>query len=111
MAKFQVRRSYDCFAPKYAISLPTTAAVGFAEEDYLQLVVAGQHTSTGNSAENVGACALEQGLGTLLSYDLVECIEGVLVLDGLSRGHHHTTTHGVDWVGGKAGAAKHKAYV
>ena len=70
-----------------------------AEEDKLDLVVDGQDTSTGDTTEDVGTGTLEQGLGTLLGDDLAGSIQGGLVLDGLTRGHHHATTDSVQRVG------------
>jgi hypothetical protein len=62
------------------------------------LVVDGQDTSTGNTTENVGTSTLEERLNTLLGDDLTTSIQRALVLDGLTRSHHHTTTDGVQWV-------------
>ena len=73
---------------------------GLAEEDNLELVVDGEHTSTGNTTEDVGTSTLEQGLDALLGDDLAGGIQGAVVLDGLTRGHHHTTTDGVKRVRG-----------
>lgn len=70
-----------------------------AEHEELGLVVDGEHTGTGNTTENVGTSTLEKGLDALSGDDLAGSIEGVLVLDGLTRGHHHTTTDGVERVG------------
>jgi hypothetical protein len=69
----------------------------------LELVIEGEHTSTGDTTENVGTSTLEQGLDTLLGDDLGESIERALVLDGLTRGHHHTTTDGVKRIRGDTG--------
>ena len=73
---------------------------GLAEKDDLELVVDREHTSTGDTTEDVGTGTLEQGLDTLLGNDLLGGVEGALVLDGLTRGHHHTTTDGVERVRG-----------
>lgn len=54
-----------------------------AEHEELNLVVDGQHTSTGDTTENVGTGTLEEGLDTLLGDDLLAGVEGRLVLDGL----------------------------
>lgn len=66
-----------------------------AEEDELDLVVDGQDTSTSDTTEDVSTSTLEEGLGTLTGNDLAESVEGGVVLDGLTGGHHHTTTDGV----------------
>ena len=54
-----------------------------SEEEELSLIVDGQHTGTGNTTENVGTSTLEERLDTFSSDDLLEGIEGGLVLDGL----------------------------
>jgi hypothetical protein len=66
-----------------------------AEEDKLNLVIDGQDTSTSNTTEDVSTSTLEERLDTLLGDDLASSIQGGLVLDGLTGGHHHTTTDGV----------------
>lgn len=83
--------------------LAGTTLEGLSEEQELELIVDGQHTSTGDTTENVGTSTLEQGLDTLLGDDLAESIEGRRVLDGLTRGHHHTPTDGVKRVRGNTG--------
>jgi hypothetical protein len=69
-----------------------------SEHQDLHLIVDGQDTGTGDTTENVGSSTLEEGLGTLLGNDLTESIEGRLVLDSLTRSHHHTTTDSIQWV-------------
>jgi hypothetical protein len=69
-----------------------------AEDEELSLVVDGEHTGTGNTTENVGTSTLEERLDTLSGDDLAGGIEGSVVLDGLTRGHHHTTTDSVKGV-------------
>ena len=69
-----------------------------AEHDELGLVVDGQDTGTGNTTENVGTSTLEERADTLSGDDLAGGIHGTLVLDGLTGGHHHTTTDGVERV-------------
>jgi len=66
-----------------------------AEHEKLHLIVDGQDTSAGNTTENVGTSTLEERSNTLLGNDLTSGIEGTLVLDGLTRSHHHTTTDGI----------------
>jgi len=70
-----------------------------AEENELGLVVDGQDTGTGNTTENVGTSTLEERLDTLSGDDLAGSIEGTVVLDGLTGGHHHTTADSVKRVG------------
>jgi hypothetical protein len=92
--------------------LSTTSAVSLSEHEELELVVSSEHTSTSDGTEDVGTCnkrldmdkrqkkgggeerihtsSLEEGFGSLLLYDLTEGMNGGLVLDGLTRSHHHT---------------------
>lgn len=56
-----------------------------AEHEQLHLVVDGQHTSTGDTTKDVGTGTLEERLDTLLGDDLLEGIDGRLVLDGLEN--------------------------
>jgi len=61
----------------------------------LHLIVDGQYTGTSDTTENVGTSTLEERLESLLGDNLATGIERRLVLDGLTGGHHHTTTDGV----------------
>lgn len=85
--------------------LAGTTLEGLSEEEELELIVDGQHTSTGDTTEDVGTSTLEQGLDALLGDDLAEGVEGRGVLDGLTRGHHHTPTDGVERVRGNTGTS------
>lgn len=76
---------------------------GLAEEDDLELVIDREHTSTGDTTEDVSTSTLEEGLDALLGDDLLGGVEGALVLDGLTRRHHHATTDGVKRVRGNTG--------
>jgi len=76
-------------------NLAGAALEGLAEHDDLELIVDREHTGTGDTTENVGTGTLEERLDTLLGDDLLEGIHGALVLDGLTRGHHHATTDSV----------------
>lgn len=83
--------------------LTGAALEGLAEEKDLELIVDGQDTSTGHTTENVGTSTLEERLDTLLGHNLAGSIQGTVVLDGLTRGHHHTTSDGVERVRGDTG--------
>jgi len=61
-------------------------------------VEAREHTSAGDTAKNVGTSTVHERHEALLLDDLREAVEGAAVLLGLARGHHHATTHRVDWV-------------
>lgn len=76
---------------------------GLAEHEDLELVIDRQDTSAGNTTEDVGTGTLEERLDTLLGNDLLESIEGRLVLDGLTGGHHHATADSVEGVRGDTG--------
>jgi hypothetical protein len=93
---FVVRRHH------HYTSLATTRPVLLAEDNHLELVVPSKDTSTSYSAEDVCASTLEEGLGTLLCDNLLESVQGAVVLDGLTRCHHHATANSVNGVGGKA---------
>jgi len=86
---------------KHRARLSGTARVGLAEEDDLELIVTRQDTSTSDGTEDVGTSTLEEGLVTLLVDDLLEGIERGRVLDGLTRGHHHSSADGINGVGGE----------
>lgn len=81
--------------------LSGSTGVGLAEEDDLELIVSGQDTGTSDGSQHICSGALEEGLVALLLDDLVEGIEGRLVLDGLTGGHHHSSADGIDGVGSK----------
>jgi len=69
----------------------------------LEGVETSQDTSTGDTSEDVGAGALHHGHEALVLHDLNGAIDGALVLDGRSGGHHHTTTNGVNGIGHETG--------
>jgi len=75
--------------------LARSTRVDLAEHNLLELVVEGQHTSTGNTTENVGTSTLEQRLGTFLCDNLGSCVEHGLVVYGRAGGHHHATTDSI----------------
>lgn len=100
-----ITTSYSIQVCKGLRRLARSTLEGLAEHEDLELVVDGQDTSTGNTTENVGTSTVEQGLDTVLGNDLAGSIEGVLVLDGLTRSHHHATTDGVKRVGSDTGTS------
>ena len=65
----------------------------------LELVKSSQHTSTSNTPEDVSSSTFHQRHESLRLDDLDSTVHGSLVLDGLTRGHHHTPTDGVNGVG------------
>merc|ERR1711955_46898 len=65
----------------------------------LELVESSQDTSSGNSSQDVGSSSLHQGHESLVPENLREAVQGSLVLDSTSGGHHHAPPDGVDGVG------------
>merc|ERR1712121_429410 len=65
----------------------------------LELVETSEHTSSGHTSQNVGASSLHHGHDALVLEDLCSAVQGVLVLDGSSRGHHHSPSDGINGVG------------
>lgn len=88
--------------------LARATLVLLAEEDKLQLVVQSQHTSASNTTQDVGTSTLEERASTLLGNDLTSAVDRRLVLDGLTRSHHHTTTDGVQRVRRNTGTSGHR---
>jgi hypothetical protein len=86
---------------KYKPHDQTTAGASLTQ--LLELVVQRQDTSTGNTTEDVGTGTLEEGLDTFSLDDLRTGVHHVLVVDLGTRGHHHTTTDGVERVGSETG--------
>jgi len=72
-----------------------------SEHEDLELIVTRKDTSTSNGTENVSTSTLEERLVTLVLDDFTEAVEGGVVLDGSTGGHHHTTTDSVNGVGSK----------
>jgi hypothetical protein len=53
--------------------------------------------------EDVGTSTLEEGSDTLSLDDLATGVDHAVVVDLLTRGHHHATTDGVEGVRGDTG--------
>ena len=68
-------------------ALTRSTLEGLAEEQKLDLIVDGEHTSSGNTTENVGTGTLEQRPDTFSGNDLATSIERRLVLDSLELTH------------------------
>jgi len=68
--------------------------------ELLELVETGEHTGTGNTTEDVGTGTLEEGHEAFSLHDLGSAVQRRRVHEGLvaTRGHHHSTTDGVNWV-------------
>ena len=61
----------------------------------LELVEASEHTGTGNTSQHVGAGSLHHGHEALVLEDLHAAVDGALVLDATTGGHHHSPPDGV----------------
>jgi len=71
--------------------------------DLLELIETREHTSSSNTTENVSTSTVEERGDAFLGDDLSGTIQRALVLDSLTRGHHHTTTNGIQRIRGKTG--------
>merc|ERR1719308_282769 len=70
--------------------------------DLLEFVKSSQHTSSSNTTENVGSSSLHQRHESLVLHDLDSAVNGSLVLDSTTGGHHHTSSDGINGVGHKS---------
>lgn len=61
-----------------------------------------KNTSSSNTSEDVSASTLHEGHEAFVLDDLHTAVEGGFVVDTSSRGHHHSTSDGIDGVGGEA---------
>jgi len=61
--------------------LTGSARVDLAEHNLLKLVIQGEHTSTGNTTEDIGTSTLEQRFGTFLGNNLGTSIKHRLIVD------------------------------
>merc|ERR1719461_28979 len=68
----------------------------------LELVESCQDTSTSHSSQDVGSSSLHHGHEAFVLQDLQAAVNGSLVLDTSARGHHHTSSDGVNGIGHKA---------
>jgi len=68
-------KQYASLRPERSCCLSGTTLELLSEENKLDLVVDGQHTSTGNTTENVGSGTLEERADTFNSDNLLESIE------------------------------------
>jgi hypothetical protein len=73
----RLHSSCDCHC------LSRSTLEGLAEHEELNLIVDGEHTSTGDTTQNVSTSTLEEGSEALSSHDLTSSIEGTLVFNGL----------------------------
>lgn len=69
-----------------------------AKVELNELVEARQHTSASDTSQNVGTGTLHEWHEALLLHDLDEAVDRAVVLLGLTRRHHHTTSNRIDWI-------------
>jgi len=74
---------------------------GCSERDvhFLELVKSSQYTGSCDSPEDVSSCSLHQGHESFILDNLCEAVQGTLVLNSTSGGHHHAPSDGVDGIG------------
>merc|ERR1719348_600692 len=72
--------------------------------ELLESIEAGEDASAGDAAEDVGPSTLHQRHESLRLHDLDTAVDGALVFDSSSGGHHHPSPDGVDGVGHEAGS-------
>merc|ERR1711975_168676 len=70
----------------------------------LELVETGEHTSTSDTTEDVGTSTLHHAHEALVLQDVHSAVDGTLVLDTATRGHHHPPPDCVNGVGHEAGS-------
>merc|ERR1719430_404328 len=73
----------------------------------LELVETSEHTSTGNTSQHVGTSSLHHGHEAFVSQDLSAAINGALVLDAATGGHHHTSPDSINGVGHQTSSNSH----
>ena len=61
----------------------------------LELVEPSQDTGTSHSSQDVGSGSLHHGHEAFVLHNLDSAVDGSLVLDTATGGHHHTSPHGV----------------
>ena len=61
----------------------------------LELVEASEHAGAGHASQDVGAGSLHHGHEALVLEDLHAAVDGALVLDAATGGHHHSPPDGV----------------
>merc|ERR1712183_1108079 len=69
---------------------------------FLELVKSSQHTSTSNTSKNVGTGSFHHGHETFILHNLDCTVNGAFVLNSTTRGHHHTSSDGVNRIGHKS---------
>jgi len=86
---------FHCKRKKAHTKLTSRGVDLHAKVELHETVKARQHTSARNASQNVGASAVHERHKALLLDDLQEAVNGAAVLLGLTRGHHHASSHRV----------------
>merc|ERR1712024_232479 len=73
----------------------------------LELVETSEDTSASNTTEDVGTSTLHHAHEALVLHDLHGAVDGTLVLDSTTRGHHHPPPDCVNGVGHQASSNSH----
>merc|ERR1719430_2442407 len=73
----------------------------------LELVETSEHTSTGNTSQDVGTSSLHHGHEAFVSQDLSAAVNRALVLDAATGGHHHTSPDSINGVGHQTSSNSH----
>jgi len=71
--------------------------------DRLELVETSQDTGTSNTTEDVSSSSLHHGHEALVLEDLHSAVNGALVLDSATGGHHHPPSDSINGVGHQTG--------
>merc|ERR1712183_423338 len=74
---------------------------------FLELVETSEHTSTSNTSEDIGTSSLHHGHEAFILQDLGSAVNGALVFDSTTGGHHHTPPNSINWVGHKSSSDSH----
>lgn len=82
-------------------NLTRSISILLTENLDLKHIITSEGSSSGDGTEDVGTGTLEEGLDTLLLGNLDEGLNGRVVLISLTGSHHHSTTDGIDGVGGE----------
>merc|ERR1719308_255593 len=68
----------------------------------LELVETSEHTSTGNTTQDVSTSSLHHRHDAFIGQDLSATVNGALVLNSATRGHHHAPPDSINRVGHKS---------
>lgn len=83
--------------------LARTSLELLSEKNQLDLVVNGQNASPSNGSQNVCSRAVKEGPDAIFGNNLPGGIKRILVLDSLSRSHHHAASNSVQRIRQGAG--------